>query len=395
MMRKNGQCFGMGLVRAMLVGAVLGVGAVPAAASVVLVGNAFPTDVSADGRVVVGNTADIFETFRYTEADNLVRLGRATVPVISSGAGAPKVSADGKRISATIMDDTDTVGTLGRWTEGSGWEAFAPPLPPDGGILDNYYGSAFGISGDGNTVLGLYWRPGQTGGLAHAAAWKPGASFTGLGSSGGSSRVEASSFDGSVIVGWDEHPTFGNRRAAVWENGVKTVFDPTGDGPSELHGVTPDGGLLVGDSYDYVNNYVQATTWKKQPGGWTPSLLGLLPGTDPVFGGFSTATDVSADGSVVVGLNRFGFFGGDGGFVWTESGGMVLASDWLNANGAELDPNFYIQAVSAVSDDGKTFVGYGYFTTTFASSGFIISIPEPATGAVVALGAAMVLRRRR
>jgi hypothetical protein len=57
-----------------------------------------------------------------------------------------------------------TYGTEGRWAVGSGWQELGP-VPPDGGIMDNVDPGVFGVSGDGDTVTGLYWRPGQQGRL--------------------------------------------------------------------------------------------------------------------------------------------------------------------------------------------------------------------------------------
>ena len=64
-----------------------------------------PSDVSSDGTVVVGNIAGPYETFYWTAETGPLPLGRATVPVLGTGAGTPDVSADGTKVSATILSD--------------------------------------------------------------------------------------------------------------------------------------------------------------------------------------------------------------------------------------------------------------------------------------------------
>ena len=114
--------------------------------------NIYATDVSDDGSVVVGNTQGDYETFRWTGETGVVRLGRATFPVLGTGAGAPAVSADGTRVSATILGADSTYSTQGRWTAAAEppppgtWQETMPPTLPDGGLLDLSYGSAWGIS---------------------------------------------------------------------------------------------------------------------------------------------------------------------------------------------------------------------------------------------------------
>ncbi len=171
------------------------------------IGYGYATDISADGSVVVGNTEGAYETFRWTALDGIVPLGRASVPVLGVGAGGPDVSADGTMVSATIIGEDLTYVTQGRWTLGSGWEETMPPTPPDGGLMDNAYGSAWGLSEDGQTLVGLYWRPGQPGGSAHASRWTPATGVVDLGSGGGSCRANDANQDGTVIVGWDEDPS--------------------------------------------------------------------------------------------------------------------------------------------------------------------------------------------
>lgn len=362
-------------------------------------GPVLATDLSDDGSVVVGNTPWTYETFRWTEATGAVPLGRGTVVPLGVGAGSPDVSADGTRVSATILDDSGTAATQGLWTLGSGWQQLMPPTLPDGGILDQSYGSAWGLSGDGSTVTGLYWRPGEPGGLAHATSWTQSAGLVDLGSSGGSSRASAANYDGSVVVGFDEHPMFGNWRATVWVNGVLTHLSDS-DAFTEATATNPDGTIVVGNGWDDDTFFATAAVWTFDGSSWNEQLLGVLPGTDPIFGGLSIANGVTADGSFVVGFNKFDFFGSSTGFVWTPSGGLVSASDWLTSIGAALDPDLIVLDLPAVSPDGQYVLGIAFNVNTFDYESFLVTVPEPASvlgllGASPGLLAIARLLRRR
>ena len=81
-------------------------------------GTNYPSDMSADGSVVVGNSADgVYETFRWTELTGAVLLGRHT-GFSGGGAGIPEVSDNGNHISATIATEDSLYATQGIWTKG-------------------------------------------------------------------------------------------------------------------------------------------------------------------------------------------------------------------------------------------------------------------------------------
>jgi probable HAF family extracellular repeat protein len=186
--------------------------AAPAHAAVTfqyLADGGYPTACSSDGSVVAGNTVAAYEPYRWTLATGLVNLGHGSGPVLGRGGGVPGISADGTRVASTIISDDSTVVTAGLWTQGQGWQQLAPPLPPGGGPMDESIADVNGMSGDGNTVVGLFWRPA---GRAHAYRWTPATGMVDLGSSGNASKAHDASFDGSVIAGWDESTTYGFRQ---------------------------------------------------------------------------------------------------------------------------------------------------------------------------------------
>lgn len=331
------------------------------------------TDMAQDGSVVVGNTSDgAYETFRWTTEGGVERLGLATVPILGTGAGTPDVSADGTRISATILGADSTYSTQGLWTEGSGWQQLMPPPPPDGAPLDGSYGSSWGISDDGNTLVGLYWRLGQPDGSAHASAWTSGTGVVDLGSDGGNSRANDANADGSVIVGWDE-ADWGGWRPTVWVDGEKTILSEP-DAFAEAEAVTPDGTVIVGQGYDPDSMIRAAAMWTWNGTSWDERTLGWLPGTSTTFGTV-VGNDVTADGSMVVGYNGRSGPGTASGFIWTEAWGLIDVRDFLADNAVSVPSNFSIQTLSAITDDGSTMLGVGQDTTApFAFHSFLVHI---------------------
>jgi probable HAF family extracellular repeat protein len=88
-------------------------------------------------------------------------------------------------------------------------------------------------------------------------------------------------------------------------------------------------------------------------------------------GGYSVATGVSADGSVVVGGadSAVGLYHA---FRWTASGGM---EDLNTTYGCLL----IIDAVRAISPDGRYMVGWGYNTATRCNEAFLLDTQAPFT----------------
>lgn len=367
------------MTKSPLLAALVATALVPGAAHAVsmtleVFGPGLASDVSADGSVIVGNMPDTYEAFRWTAADGIVRLGRPTLPTLGVASGLPGVSGDGTRVSATILSDDGTYGTQGLWVQGTGWSE-CMPLPPDGGILDSEVSSAYGLSKDGSTVVGLYWRPGQIGGgSAHASSWQASLGMSDLGGpQNHSSRANGCSGDGATVVGWSEDPT-GAWQPTVWENGGSTVLNPTA-ASCEARSITADGSMIVGYTYDPPTFSRLAAYWTRTPGGWSESRIGVLPGTR-AGDGFAIAEDVSADGRIVVGYNTTRSFGGaQTGFVWTPTAGMLDIEKVLKFFGYPVASRFDIQSLVAVSDDGTTLVGFGYETKApFSGKTFVVHV---------------------
>ncbi|MFO1337482.1 MAG: hypothetical protein U1F53_04485 [Burkholderiaceae bacterium] len=309
------------------------------------------TDLSDDGMAATGLLNGSYQAFRWTWDGGAQPLGRGTMRKIQTSAGVPAISGDGTVIAATIIDDSQTIGTQGRWTLAGGWQALMPPRPDDGAVLDLYDGSVFGMSRDGRVVTGLYWRNTNVGGLAHGSRWTEGGRVEDMGSSGGSSRIDDANADGSVLVGWDEDPSNGNRRAAVWAHGVKTVLDETSGWSSEAGAVNARGNVVVGQAIDPKSGMVGAAKWTWNGAKWVKTVIGVLEGTKP--GGQAYALGVSDDGKTVVGVARRFFSPNNKGFVWTEETGMVEATKYFKDRGYTFGNKFSINQIGAISADGQ------------------------------------------
>lgn len=330
----------------------------------------YPLDMSADGSVIVGNDAS-FDALRWTQATGNVPLGRGTSS-LDIGAGSPDISDDGTRISATITTDDGLHATQGVWTEGIGWEALMPPPPADGGLLDNAYGSAWGLSGDGNHVVGLYWRPGNAAtGLAHASFSEMDGSITDLGSSMKDSRANHANYDGSVVVGWDTAHTFGYWSPTVWEDGVLTHLN-TNEGWAMATHVTPDGNIIGGYTYNETWLRGEATVWHRNGNNWDETILGVVPGTVNT----AAVRSMTPDGSIIVGYNEYNNAAVSG-FIWTAESGMEDIVDWLTDRGVVIPSFLYILDVTAISADGTIIAGIGVNNANGAPIGFRIDTAPP------------------
>ena len=334
----------------------------PLASAAVLVtnmGQGMVTDVSADGNAAVGMNPGNYGTWRWTAGGGQVQLGRSPYPKLHSGGGVPAISADGSVVAATILDDTGTHATEGRWTVSGGWQQLTPPLPADGGVMDSNDSDVFGMSRDGNVVTGLYWRPGYSGGSAHGSWWSAATHMVGLPTLGGSSRVDDANGDGSVLVGWEESPNTGARLAVVWVHGVRTFLDGgADDAMGEASKVNTAGTVIVGQSWDAASGRNVAARWTWNGSGWTRTLLGVLAGGRA--SAMSYALGVSDDGNVIVGMDRDkSMVFTSRGFVWTPDAGMVDFQSWVRSQGFPLSDWLKVSQVSAVTPDGRVLFAVG------------------------------------
>lgn len=236
----------------------------------------------------------------------------------------------------------------------------------------------YGVSGDGGTAVGYRVVGGEAGN--EAIRWRADEGIVSLGRlPGGSSEgyARAASYDGSTIVGMGDtvvdipgpggEPFLRTLAAFAWRSGIgmQGLDGDRSDAefvlPTTAASVSADGRTVVGsrrvgilddpesglDAYDY-----EAVVWRE---GQAPRLLGSLetvrsPWFQVDHGSF--ATDVSGDGSIVVGTTDSN--DGREAFVWDEVRGMRGLGRFPS------DP-FSYSGATAISDDGTTIVGNNFF----------------------------------
>ncbi|MBC7773112.1 MAG: PEP-CTERM sorting domain-containing protein [Pyrinomonadaceae bacterium] len=218
---------------------------------------------------------------------------------------------------------------------------------------------ARGLSADGSVIVGgSILSPG----IAEATRWGLDGIPQGLGDlTGGifySSAADASA-DGLVIVGQSissappEDHFFSVYEAFRWtdKTGLVGLGDlPGGISDSAAFAISDDTAVVVGQG---------AGEKGVEPFRWTAAGgmvgLGTLPGGDRTAG---RATDVSPDGSVVVGATRSLNANAnrtEEAFRWTQKSGLVGLGD--------IPGGPYSSTASAVSADGATVVGHSSYTS--------------------------------
>lgn len=316
--------------------------------------------VSGDGTVVVGWASDgaaenAQRAFRWTQAGGMASLG-----VLDDGlySYARDVNADGTVVVGTAGLDTipGPRPQAFRWTPAAGMVSL--------GTLNGgpQYSYADSVTPDGRVVVGLA-IDGATG-ENHMFRWTQETGMVSLGYPlvAGAVGLEPRrvSADGSVIVGRLTIPGIGYSSLAFrWAQATGMVsLGSLNGGTSPLTGalsstaldVNADGSVVVGGASDgAAGNAGRAF-------GWTPA--GGMVSLGVLNGGYSSlAMAVSADGNVIVGEANDGRAGNvRRAFRWTQASGMQTIEDWLRANGVTIAQDMSYSAAD-VSADGSVVVG--------------------------------------
>lgn len=225
--------------------------------------------------------------------------------------------------------------------------------------------SAYNISGDGSTTVGLTYVQDGSGVFAHAVAWtQDGPVDLGSKFQGEYTRANAVSYDGSVIAGLQDK--LGPWHATVWyrnEDGTYTEpqyifaeegmtdddvnFDDMVDMTTKMPGfaqcVSSDGKWIGGNG-----NYAPLDCpwiWSKE--------TGLVKIGEPGYNG--CVSDMNNDATVLVGWNG----SGESGWIWTEEIGKMDINTFVEKElGVELD-GVVLCSVYDMSPNGRYIVGYG------------------------------------
>lgn len=283
--------------------------------------------------------------------------------------GAVRFSLDGNFLSGSSLANNKV--EMSRYDRGSDtWT----PLGSLGFALDTSRSGGYCISGDGNTVVGNAWTGS---GSANAIAWNATEGIIDLGTlfTDRSTRANAVSNDGSVVVGWQDFN--GPWKSAVWRKNPNggyfpneyILLDPNGDPNDEYNqmgecsAVSGDGNWIGGRG-DYANNG-NPWIWSEATG--VIDLGTLSPGAN----GYVAA--INHDGTKAVGRLQLGPWDPEIPFIWTPSTGMMNLNDYAqNVLGLNTGTK-QIYSANCMSESGDYIAGYGYDTVTFGAFAYRLS----------------------
>jgi uncharacterized membrane protein len=320
------------------------------------------SDISGDGKIVVGNWGRGGPVFRWTEETGLVDMG------VPSSGEITTISRNGAFVSSNVLDtSTDTeVGTF-RWDAEAGWLQVAPTGSCGTDTTDN-----FGVDNDGN-VYGLSynscsdykafrWNPGRGTTLFPSATTKG----DGTPANGRPNRVSA---DASTIVGWEETDE-GQRVGVVWLDGTPhALTDAHGQPLGEGYATSSEGSVIIGEVLP--GQAPVGYGWRKNVAtGKLDFVKPLSPDASPL-----RPFAVSAGGTVVAGLSGDPWFSwSPAPFLWTRQMGSVDLGEFLKRQGTSSEQYLSLWTPMAISDAGNALAGWGYGAEGYAS--WVLQIPN-------------------
>lgn len=334
-----------------------------------------------DTGVVVGTDTNSNQYFMWTAGGGITFIGG--VGGNDGYGGQATISNDGSRVGGTNINSNTGKGEaaiydtgLGTWTN----------LGGIGSTIDNSTSSGWGISGDGQSLVGLGWN---AGGEGRAIRWSQGTGLVDMGSSspGFASRANATNNNGTIVGGWQDNDN--GRQGAVWVNGVQRLLtDSNGFAVSEALAVSGDGQWVTGVAYGSLSPYRYNTITE---------VLEYLP---VVSGDFffpsALGTAISDDGKTIVGTVRdFGPPFGAAGYIWRDGFGAMTLNEYFDSMGVVYEAGFFFGAALAMSGDGLTISGYG-ISQTEGFVNWVVTVPAPSTAVAFGfVGLISAGRRRR
>lgn len=341
--------------------------------------------ISSDGSTVVGMSASPqsggrVEAFRWTLATGMIGLGDLGGGDFMSAAGA--VSADGSVIVG--ISESANGSEAFRWSAATG-------LVGLGDLAGGEFNSgARGVSDDGSVVVGS----GATSAGFGAFRWTQGGGMQSLGAGdvpGGAFRgsAQTASSNGSVVYGSGVSNSGDVTFRWTATTGLTAIADLPGGGTgSEPFNASPDGRFCVGRSRSTGSGTIGFEGYL-----YDSVTRNLRPLGDLAAGAYySEAYDVSADGSVVVGMSKGP--NGESAFIWDQVHGMRALVDVLAEAGIQME-GWMLTAAWGLSADGMTITGNG-INPDGREEAWIATIPG--TGVPLVLFPAIafgVLSRRR
>ncbi|HQR19075.1 MAG TPA: hypothetical protein PK948_11915 [Gemmatimonadales bacterium] len=274
----------------------------------------------------------------------------------------------------------------GLWSEATGWEDLGNIYPTgceyDDVTHDQDQSSAWDISADGHTAVGLVWNGcnpeaylwsdvGGVGGFTALDLLGAGPMGTGQPAQ---NRATVVSDDGTRAGGFASKVAnvggtdyFIDRWPAIWNsNGSGFMLDGgsvfTEDAPGEVLAISANGTTAAG-------------IWNQKAFMWTSAGGAVNLSGD----GFGWGQAVALNGQLVFGTNQAGFFDPAVPFVWTQAGGVQSLFDIAAANGIEIPAGWSWVNIAGASEDGTVVVGNAY-DDTFMPQTVVLKMPVSVYG---------------
>jgi probable HAF family extracellular repeat protein len=310
--------------------------------------SALPEAVSASGAVVVGGF-DSGGAFYWMPTTGVISIG---------GWFATDVSRDGRTIVGAAFDSRG-IQQAAIWLRAAEWRllgSFSPSAAP----CDTSLSVATDVTADGKVVVGMA-QNGCT--ISNAFRWEESTGMANLGSSvaGRASLAEGVSADGSVVVGYQDRAD-GFRQGARWVEGRQELFQgPTGPAGTAI-AANSDGSIIVGRICSPAGlpdpNDQSAWIWTARDG-----LRCLAAPRRRVSPGPAILVDANAtsdDGRVIGGGQNVGGSRDSDAVIWIDGNPSYL-KDYLQANGIPDAFATWVNtgAITDISPDGRVLVGNG------------------------------------
>jgi uncharacterized membrane protein len=355
--------------------------------------NSTAIDVSDDGSVVVGNddgTGNINTSMPFIWNSNTNSRMQLSGPINSGFSG---ISADGTKavgyFASGGLNSAPGGGPFIHNVSTGQTSLISATSPPGfGGFMEV---RPTGISGDGSTITAM----GYTNSGNHLAVSGPyGGPLTSLPASD-EATAYASSYNGTHIVGSMLVRSLGTGHAFLYSGGNYTDLG-TINANSTATSVSADGSIVVGFSISHDQNYSASFIWT--------AANGMVNMNVP--SGKSSALDISSDGYMIVG-KMFNVDDGNHAYIYDRATGQtydlqnVLASNGVT--GASNWSRLYsANAISGNSTTGYNIVGQGLIggeTRAFLIKGLttLTPVPEPSTYALATIASVLMafsIRRR-
>jgi len=277
------------------------------------------------------------------------------------------VSRDGRTIVGRARDASRKEHAA-IWQRAAEWRLLGS-FTANAASCDDFLSGSFGASPDANIIVGLGWNGCN---YAHGFSWRESTGMADLGTTvpGRSTRANAVSNEGRMIVGWQDAST-GLRQAARWVDGRQELFMGPHGVVGEASATNADGSLVVGQNCNFFNDLDQsAWSWTASTGVRCHPAPRVRVSSRRYIAGMDATSD---DGRVIGGFHGFGL---DSEAVLWLDGESIYLSDYLRNNGVLDAFNGWINTgfVTAVSPDGRMIAGQGAGPRDF--QGYVVMLGD-------------------